>query len=69
VAAPGRGQGAQDALAVVLRYVGAVVAETACRRIPVDRATVTPDGKISDPRFTAGAAQVWDALLSYLDER
>ena len=69
VAAPGRGQGAQDALAVVLGYVGAVIVETACRRIPVDRATVRPDGTISDPGFTAAAAEIWDALLDYLDGR
>jgi NAD(P)H-dependent FMN reductase len=69
VAGPGRGQGAQDALAVVLRYVGAVVVEAACLRIPVDRASVSPDGKVSDPQFLAGAAEVWDALLSHLDER
>jgi len=68
VAAPGRGQGAQDTLATVLRYVGAIVVEAACRRIPVDRASVGPDGKIGDPEFAAGAAQVWDALLSQLDD-
>ena len=69
VAAPGRGQGAQDTLATVLGYVGAVIVEAACRDIPVDRATVSPDGKVSDPRFLAGAAGVWDALLSHLDGR
>jgi chromate reductase, NAD(P)H dehydrogenase (quinone) len=69
VAAPGRGQGAQDALAAVLGYVGAVIVEAACRRIPVDRAAVGPDGTIGDPGFTAGAAQVWDALLDNLGAR
>jgi chromate reductase, NAD(P)H dehydrogenase (quinone) len=68
VAAPGRGQGAQDALASVLGYVGAVIVESACRRIPVDRAAVSQDGTISDPGFRAEAAQVWDALLDYLGE-
>jgi chromate reductase, NAD(P)H dehydrogenase (quinone) len=69
VAAPGRGQGAQDALAAVLGYVGAVIVEAACRRIPVDHAAVGPAGTVSDPGFTAGAAQVWDALLDYLGDR
>ena len=69
VAAPGRGQGAQDALASVLGYVGAFIVEAACRRIPVDRAAVSQDGTISDPRFVVEAAQVWDALLGYLGER
>ena len=68
VAGPDRGQGAQDALASVLGYVGAVIVEAACRRIPVDRAAVGPDGTISDPGFRAEAAQVWDALLDYLGE-
>ena len=69
VAVPGRGQGAEDALAAVLGYVGADVVEAACRRIPVDRAAVSQDGTISDPRFRAEAAEVWDALLGYLGER
>ena len=69
VAVQGRGQGAQDALASVLGYVGAVIVEPACRRIPVDRATVRPDGTIGDPGFTAGAAGIWDALLDYLGDR
>ena len=69
VAAPGRGQGAQDALAAVLGYVGAVIVEAACRRIPVDRAAVSQDGTISDPRFKAEAAQVWGALLDFLGGR
>jgi NAD(P)H-dependent FMN reductase len=69
VAVPGRGQGAEDALAAVLGYVGADVVEAACRRIPVDRAAVSQDGAISDPGFRAEAAQVWDALLGYLGER
>ena len=69
VAAQGRGQGAQDALASVLGYVGAVIVETACRRIPLDRAAVSQDGTISDPRFRAEAAEVWDALLDFLGDR
>jgi chromate reductase, NAD(P)H dehydrogenase (quinone) len=69
VAAPGRGQGAQDALAAVLGYVGAVIVEKACRRIPVDRAAVGQDGTISDPRFRADAAEVWGALLDFLGGR
>jgi len=69
VAAQGRGQGAQDALASVLGYVGAVIVEAACLRIPVDRAAVSQDGTISHPRFRAEAAQVWDALLDFLGDR
>jgi NAD(P)H-dependent FMN reductase len=66
VAAPGRGQGAQDDLAVVLGYVGAVVVESACRHVPVDRTAIGPEGMVSDPGFTAELGQVWDALLSHV---
>lgn len=69
VAAPGRGKGAEDALASVLGYVGAVIVETACRRIPVDRATIGPEGMVTDPGFHADIAQVWDALLAHLGQR
>ena len=69
VAAQGRGEGAQATLTTVLGYVGAVMVEAACRRIPLARAAVGPDGTISDPRFRAEAAQVWDALLDFLGDR
>ena len=68
VAAPGRGKGAEDALAAVLGYLGAAVVEAACRRIQLDRATIGPDGVVTDPGFRAGIAQVWDALLSHLGQ-
>ena len=67
VAAPGRGKGAEDTLAVVLGYVGAVIVDAACRRIPVDRAAIGPDGTVTDPEFTAAIAQVWGAILGQLD--
>jgi NAD(P)H-dependent FMN reductase len=69
VAAPGRGQGAENALAGVLGYVGATIVEAACRRIPVDRASISPEGTVTDPQFKADIAQVWDALLDHLDLR
>jgi chromate reductase len=69
VAAPGRGKGAEDALAAVLGYLGAVVVEPACRRIPVDRAAIGPEGMVTDPGFHADIAQVWEALLSHLGQR
>jgi chromate reductase, NAD(P)H dehydrogenase (quinone) len=65
VAAPGRGKGAEDTLAVVLGYVDAVIIDAACRRIPLDRAAIGPDGTVTDPECTAAIAQVWDALLSH----
>jgi chromate reductase, NAD(P)H dehydrogenase (quinone) len=66
VAAPGRGQGAEDSLAAVLGYVGADIVQAACRRLPVDRAAIGPDGTIIGLPFALGIAEVWDALLSHL---
>jgi NAD(P)H-dependent FMN reductase len=66
-AAPGRGQGAEDTLRLVLGYVGAVIVEAACRRIPVDRTAIAPDGTVTDPAFTAQLTRVWDAILCHLD--
>jgi len=68
VAQEGRGQGAIDALASVLGYVGADIVGAACRRVPVDRATIGPDGTVADPRFAAEVAAVWDALIGHLDK-
>jgi hypothetical protein len=67
VAAPGRGGGAKATLASVLSYVGAVVIEPACRDIPVPRAVVTPDGRVTDPAFAKAAAEHWDAVLTHLN--
>ena len=66
VAAPGRGKGAEDSLAAVLGYVGADIVEAACRRIPVDRAAIGPDGTVIGLKFAVEIAEVWDALLSHL---
>jgi hypothetical protein len=51
---------------LVLSYVGATVVDAACRDLPVPRATVTPDGMVSDPEFTAAVAEIWAALLAHL---
>ena len=42
VAVGGRGTGAEEHLAMVLRYVGAVAVEGACVRVPVPREAVGP---------------------------
>src|ERR1700760_2816669 len=58
VAVGGRGAGAEEHLAMVLRYVGAVAVEPACLAVPVPRGVVGPDGLIADPAIRAalGAA-------------
>ncbi len=53
VAMGGRGTGAEEHLAMVLRYVGAVAVERACVRVPVPRDAVGPDGIIADPAIRA----------------
>ena len=66
VAAPGRGKGAEDSLTAVLGYVGADIVEAACRRIPVDREAIGPDGTVIGLKFAVEIAEVWEALLAHL---
>jgi NAD(P)H-dependent FMN reductase len=67
VAQPGRGEGAQATLATVLGYVGAVVIEAACVRLPVGRDAVAPDGLVADPAFRAGLADLIKTITGYPD--
>lgn len=67
VAAEGRGMGAEDALGVVLRYVGAVVIEPACGRVPVPRQAVGPDGRVIDGALRARLAEVVGTIVRHLD--
>jgi hypothetical protein len=50
----------------VLGYVGATIVEAACRRVPVDRPSISPEGTVTDPQFKADIAQVWDVLPEHL---
>ena len=68
VAAPNRGNGAQETLAVVLGYVGAVIVKPACRHIPVDRSAIGADGIVTDPRFMTGIAEVWTELAHHVEQ-
>jgi hypothetical protein len=54
--------------ALPVGYVGAVIVESACRHVPVDRAAIGPRGTVTDPGFTAGLTQVWDALLLHISK-
>src|SRR6185437_7889341 len=69
VAAEGRGEGAQATLTMVLGYVGAEPAEAACRRLPVARGWVGPDGTVSDPGFRAAMTDVAAALAAAVSPR
>jgi chromate reductase, NAD(P)H dehydrogenase (quinone) len=65
VAVGGRGTGAEEHLAMVLRYVGAVAVERACVRVPVPREAVGPDGIITDPVIRASFLSALTALADH----
>jgi chromate reductase len=65
VAVGGRGTGAEEHLAMVLRYVGAVAVPGACVRVPVPREAVGPDGTVTDPRIRTALGAVLTALAGH----
>src|SRR5262245_36955684 len=65
VAVGGRGTGAEEHLAMVLRYVGAVAVAAACVRVPVPRDAAGPDGTIADPGIRAALAAALAALAGH----
>ncbi len=65
VAVGGRGTGAQEHLALVLRYVGAVAVEEACVHVPVPRDAAGPDGTIADPAIRAELSAALMALAKH----
>ncbi|MEV6954537.1 NADPH-dependent FMN reductase [Streptomyces sp. NPDC051183] len=67
-ASPGRGQGAEATLRLVLGYTGAAIVESACARIPVASQTVRADGLISDPGVREQIGEVL-ALLAQAHEQ
>jgi chromate reductase, NAD(P)H dehydrogenase (quinone) len=62
VANQGRGDGAQATLLTVLGYVGVTIIELACRRLPIEREWVSPDGVITDAGFRAAMTDVIAAI-------
>jgi NAD(P)H-dependent FMN reductase len=69
VAAEGRGGGAHETLATVLGYVTADVIPAACRRLPLARQALGPDGEVTDPAFRQGVAGVLKEITAYLEAR
>jgi hypothetical protein len=57
--------GAQEHLAMVLRYVGAVAVEPACVQVPVPRDAIGPDGHIADPAIRAELAAALSSLAKH----
>jgi chromate reductase, NAD(P)H dehydrogenase (quinone) len=66
VAAGGRGTGAQEHLALVLRYVGSVAIEQACALVPVPRGAAGPDGTIGDTAIRAALAASLTELVTHV---
>lgn len=64
VAAGGRGRGAEEHLALVLRYVGTEPAAGACVRVPVTRDMVGEDGLIDDADVRSALAGVLRSLAA-----
>ena len=58
--------GAHASLRAVLGYVDAHIVEAACAHIPVDRAAVGPDGKVTDPALTAQVTASVRALVAHV---
>lgn len=61
-AAPTGGSDAHASLAKVLGYVGALVVDGACLRLPLTRSSIGPDGLVHDPAACAGAVSALHAL-------
>jgi chromate reductase, NAD(P)H dehydrogenase (quinone) len=64
VASPTGGADAHRSLAKVLGYVGADVVEAACRRIPMSRDLVGPDGTVAEPQLREQIADAVRVLLA-----
>jgi NAD(P)H-dependent FMN reductase len=69
VAAEGRGCGAEATLRTVLGYVGAVIVEPACVRIPVSRYTVGHDNRVNDPAVLSAIADTLRAIARAVSAR
>ena len=69
VAAPGRGENADESLRKVLGYVGADVAERAVVRINVPHQSVGGDGLIDDPGVREQIAAALSALAEQVERR
>ncbi|MGH3431355.1 MAG: NADPH-dependent FMN reductase [Thermocrispum sp.] len=65
VAVEGRGINAHASLATVLGYLSAAVIESACRRVPVARDTIGPDGLITDGDTRERIGEVLRAIVDY----
>ncbi|MEA2149833.1 MAG: hypothetical protein QOD69_1663 [Solirubrobacteraceae bacterium] len=63
---PARGEGAHAALRSVLTYTNTDIVEGACTRLPVPRASVGPDGLVTDSRVRSGVVWVLQALAEHV---
>lgn len=68
IAAPGRGDGAQDQLRTVLSYVGAAAIQDGCARLTVGREAVGPDGVVTDAELRVSIAESLAAIMRHVRE-
>jgi len=61
---PRPASGAHDSLRRVLGFAGSRIVETACRRIPLVKAMIGPDGLVTDPDARRQLADALEALAS-----
>lgn len=66
IAAPTGGADAHASLAKVLGYVGAVIIESACIRLPLARSMVGPDGLVTDAGARDQIVDVLRAITSHV---
>jgi NAD(P)H-dependent FMN reductase len=68
-AAPTGGADAHDSLRKVLGYVHADIVDAACKRIPVTRDAIGPEGTIADPQIREQIAAALAALTQHVAHR
>jgi chromate reductase len=60
---------AHASLRTVLEYTGTDIVEAACRRIPVPRSSIGPDGLVADPAIHADLVDVLRSLAEHVAGR
>ncbi|MGI8412034.1 MAG: NADPH-dependent FMN reductase [Solirubrobacteraceae bacterium] len=68
-AAPTGGADAHDSLRKVLGYVHADIVDAACKRIPVTRDAIGPEGTTADPQIREQIAAALTALTQHVAHR
>lgn len=68
-AAPTGGADAHDSLRKVLGYVHADIVDVACKRVPLTRDAIGPEGTIADPQIREQITAALTALTQHVAHR